>query len=360
MDLKGQPWLKSVAYDSVWILSPPFFATVLVASIAKLKPELLNTPLSPLAWLLFILAIDVGHVYASLYRTVLSARMWRDEKRLLLLVPLVAYALVFAAYQWDALIFWRLLSYIAVFHFVRQPYGLFMLYKRNARRDPLWVHRLDQIAIYTASLYPLALWHLDPSRTFNWFVPGDFLIVKGASWRGAFHVTALIIACLWTSKEIFLVRTGQKFNVPKAAVLIGTALSFGMGILYWNSDFAFTATNVISHGVAYMGLIYLADASRTLPPFPKAQAFVKPALFVLSLLVFAYLEEALWDTMIWAEHPEFFSLISNVFGDVRASEGALAWLVPLLALPQLTHYIWDGFIWRKRPSAASISSPSSL
>ena len=31
-----------------------------------------------------------------------------------------------------------------------------------------------------------------------------------------------------------------------------------------------------------------------------------------------------------------------------APEGALALLVPLLALPQATHYLLDGFIWRSK------------
>ncbi|MBC7530570.1 MAG: hypothetical protein H7318_03265 [Oligoflexus sp.] len=356
-EARKQAWLKSASYDGLWILSPPFFATLFVAIALFVWPELAERALTPFAWLFLVLAIDVSHVYASIYRTVLNRKMWHDEKSLLILVPIVAYVLGYAAYHWDPMVFWRILAYTAVFHFVRQPYGLFMLYKRSGVKDALWVHRLDQLTIYTASLYPLIVWHLDPSRRFTWFLPGDFWIVDGLRYRWIFDVLAVVIFVAYAAKEVYGLRTSLFLNLPKNLVLLGTALSFGFGILYWNSDFAFTVTNVVSHGVAYMGLIWLTDAKRlwhqqvlTTESDPgmnrQLAIIVTPLLFLISLLALAYFEEGLWNSLVWQEYGQFFGGFSQWF--TEADTSAKAWIIPLLALPQATHYIWDGFIWRKR------------
>ena len=67
-------------------------------------------------------------------------------------------------------------------------------------------------------------------------------------------------------------------------------------------------------------------------------------LFVVFLVVLAYLEEGFWDGFIWREHLHFF-LPFSLLPCVNDS-AILAILVPLLALPQSTHYVLDGFIWR--------------
>ncbi len=66
-------------------------------------------------------------------------------------------------------------------------------------------------------------------------------------------------------------------------------------------------------------------------------------LFIGVLLSFAFLEEFLWETLVWNEH---FSL------DIIVSEKWFQFLVPLLIVPQLTHYLLDGFIWRKPKKVA--------
>lgn len=362
--MRKQPWLRSASFDGPIILAAPFLAVLIVAVSLYLWPDLGEKNLSPIAWLILVLAVDVSHVYASIYRTVLSPKMWADHKKLLIVVPIIAYAAGFFAYAEDPMIFWRLLAYTAVFHFIRQPYGLFMLYKRGVDKDSTPVHRLDQITIYATSLYPIILWHLDPSREFSWFLTGDFAIVDAMQYRIFVDLTAGLIFTSYILKEIYYWRKKRWINIPKNAVALGTGLSFGFGILYWNNDFAFTVTNVLSHGVAYMGLVWLTDARQMLTP--KASegqreermhrlkaAVLPPLIFLLSLLILAYLEEGLWDTLVWKEYGQFFQGFGLWFDE--ADPNALRWLIPLLALPQVTHYIWDGFIWRKKASPSTLN-----
>jgi hypothetical protein len=65
---------------------------------------------------------------------------------------------------------------------------------------------------------------------------------------------------------------------------------------------------------------------------------------VISLVVFAYLEEGLWDGLIWREHASIFGAFT-LLPKIQNCQ-VLSLLVPLLALPQSTHYVLDGFIWK--------------
>ena len=59
----------------------------------------------------------------------------------------------FGLYQAGEDVFWRVLAYLAVFHFVRQQWGWVAMYRGRLReRDPfgLW---LDRLAIYLATIY---------------------------------------------------------------------------------------------------------------------------------------------------------------------------------------------------------------
>ena len=61
------------------------------------------------------------------------------------------------------------------------------------------------------------------------------------------------------------------------------------------------------------------------------------------LLAIAFMEELLWDNLLWHEHL-------SVFGNwgLDLTDGLLVLIVPLLSLPQTTHYVLDGFIWKSR------------
>jgi hypothetical protein len=60
----------------------------------------------------------------------------------------------------------------------------------------------------------------------------------------------------------------------------------------------------------------------------------------------AYVEEGLWDSFLWKEHPKVFSIFYT--SSFNANNPLLNMIIPLLALPQITHYILDGFIWKRK------------
>lgn len=338
------PWIKSPLIDSAFILSPPFIAAA--TSLALVKGGI--NEIEPWMWLLLVVGIDVAHVYSTLFRTYLDREELRRRPLLYVLAPVLSFVVGAMLYSFNSLIFWRALAYLAAFHFVRQAYGFFSIYSRVNSPDQNRFRKLDIAAIYLSTVSPLIFWHFNGAREFKWFIENDFLIFN-------LPIVSTIVFCLmglvfgaYAIKEAWLLKLGHKFNWPKNFVLLGTAVSWGVGIVLFDSDLVFTLTNIVAHGIPYTALIWIHE-KRRLTSRPVGwwtslfSAKLIPA-YIGVLLLFGYLEEALWDALIWKDHATLFPL-SGYVPEIN-DKTFLALLVPLLALPQATHYVLDGFIWR--------------
>ncbi len=138
---------------------------------------------------------------------------------------------------------------------MRQQYGWVALYRAKAgERDRLswWI---DASAIYLATIYPLAWWHASLPRKFHWFIDGDFVNLP--------HLLVKVLQPLyWLSLAAYAIHSFYRFawknecNPGKDIVVATTAICWHVGIISMNSDYAFTVTNVIIHGVPYLVLVY--------------------------------------------------------------------------------------------------------
>ncbi|TFF40199.1 hypothetical protein [Mucilaginibacter psychrotolerans] len=343
-----QPWLHSPVIDGVFILSPPFVALLLVVCFPAQFQASSTIPVY--YWLFLVVFIDVAHVYSTLYRTYFIRGAFKKDA-FLIAVPIACYIVGVLLHNYDGMLFWRTLAYLAVFHFIRQQYGFMRLYSRQ-ESDKHWFKVIDKIAIYTATIYPLFYWHFEGNRNFSWFVENDILSFHSPLPLGAGSVLYLLIIVLYVVKEgIYIIRT-KEFNGPRNLLIAGTFLSWYFGIVYFNGDMAFTTLNVVSHGIPYMALIWIFEKKKQVKNSNPGSLIIKYTFskyggvlfFVLLLALLAYMEEGLWDGMIWKEHGTVFKLFSNL--PKIGNEQMLSLVIPLLALPQSTHYILDGFIWK--------------
>lgn len=352
MSKKPQPWIVSAKFDLAFILGPALLVTAFVLgfqdTIAKTKD------VAPWVWLALIVGVDVSHVYSTIFRTYLDKEELRKRQALYFLAPLTAWIIGCFLYSVDAIFFWRVLAYLAVFHFVRQQYGFMMLYCRSDRDRSAFSKRIDQAIIYMATIYPLVYWHTH-ARGFEWFVEGDFLYLDNTQLSQYTGFVYIALIGLYLAKEAKEFWVTSRINLPKNLLVTGTAISWYVGIIAFNNDLAFTATNVIAHGIPYTALIWIYGhnqniAKKEKTPYISAwinnlfrKKYIPVYLSVLFLA--AFLEEGLWDGFLWREHGRLFGF-SNLLPSIQ-SDVALVWLVPLLTLPQATHYILDAFIWRK-------------
>jgi hypothetical protein len=315
---------------------------------------LLDGDAPPWLFLLGIVGVDVAHVWSTGWRVLADGEEVHGRLALYAGVPLLAWAAGVAAYSVSALLFWRLLAYLAVFHFVRQQYGWVALYRRKngEAAEGLWGGRLDAAAIYGATLTPLLFWHAHLPRRFQWFLQGDFLggLPPYAS-RAAFVLYAAVFAA-WSAKEAARARSGKRVSWGKVLVVLTTVATWFVGIVVFDSDYAFTVTNVFVHGIPYMGLVWFtskarAEGRRTAGDSPAAadRWLASLPLFFLPLVAIAFAEEWGWDRLVWHDHAVLFP-----GPDLEPMALAMILLVPLLALPQATHYVWDAFLWKVKPA----------
>lgn len=347
------PWLASPRFDLFLIIAPAFISSLVVILFAD---RLANYDYLPLwAWIAFVLLVDVAHVYSTLFRTYLDSDAFGRNRGLLLTIPLLCWMVGSLLYSLGALAFWRALAYLAVFHFIRQQFGFVSLYARYEPAEFLPFKRLDGLAVYSATIYPLLYWHCHMPRNFNWFIKGDFFVLDGFSTLTEIGLWLyILIIGAYFAKEIYLTKKTGYLNIPKNLMVAGTALSWWIGIVFLDSDLAFTMTNVLSHGIPYMALIWLyhhkPEESSSTTIIARGVNLTRNLIvaylpaFLLFLFLLAYLEEGIWDGLIWREHGQIFSFFYR-FPQIT-DPAFLAVLIPFLALPQSVHYVLDGFIWR--------------
>ena len=387
-----QPWIYSPFVDGLFILAIPFLivaATLLCGDYFRPADSM-----TVVSWAILVMGVDVSHVYSTIYRTYLDKETMQRHGLFLMLLPFAVLIICLLLYLFGAQVFWRVMAYVAVFHFARQQYGFLRVYSRH-ENPSAFARRIDALAIYTATLYPILDWHLAGQKSFNWFMNGDFFYFAGLcraaadcsraqewlatartlAWFAYLGIMGLYlvkeVTLLWksiTARRQALLRNSIAtknvpwFNLPRNAILAGTLLSWYVGIIHFNSDLAFTAINVMSHGIPYIALVWIYGRKKynnasgagleQMPTWSMAQLF-RPRyilFFIVSLLLLAYVEEGLWDAWVWHEknHQPLFDAFHALVGGAGPESSWLKLLVPLLSVPQITHYIIDGFIWKIR------------
>jgi hypothetical protein len=339
---KQNYWLFSAPIDLSVFLGSAIVSLLLLA--VGWQFGILNDESPDWTWVSAVLLIDVAHVWSTSFRVYFDGAEFRRRVWLYSLVPVFGYFVGVALYSEGELVFWKALALVAVFHFVRQQYGWVALYRRKLGESSNWTWLIDAAAVYLATVYPLAFWMTRLPRNFEWFVQNDFIGLPQIVEKVLFPVYVLALAAYF-AKSIYFYFAKGFLNVGKDIVVLTTAICWYVGIVYFNSDYAFTVTNVIIHGVPYFALIYFYAKSRreTASKFYRtisANWFV----FLATLWALAYVEELFWHRGVWHEKQW-------LFGADWDWQNLKIYLVPLLAVPQLTHYVLDGFIWRRKSNA---------
>ena len=343
--------LSSSSAPRFWLFSRSvdlgvFLGSAIVSVVALwlgARAGVLNDRSPEWTWVPAVLLIDVAHVWATGFRVYFDSAELKRRPALYVLAPVLGLIVGIALYSQGELIFWRALAHLAVFHFVRQQYGWVMLYRARVGERDRFGRWLDTAAIYLATVYPLIYWHAHLPRQFWWFLADDFM---AAPWLSVLEsivrpIYALVLA-VYVGRSVYRWLAKRQMNPGKDIVVITTAVCWYTGIVAFNSDYAFTVTNVIIHGVPYLALVYwYARARRERAGFAYRFLTRSAIPFLVTLWLIAYMEELFWDRGVWHERAWLFGVGWNL--------GMLKMIiVPMLAVPQLTHYVLDGFIWRRK------------
>ena len=336
-----QPWIHKAKTDLIFIIGPSFFVLAIIFLFQDYITDI-EDKYSFYTWLFLIVFIDVAHVYATLFKTYFVADEFRKNKRRLLLLPTICFVVGIILFSFGSLVFWSFLAYVAVFHFIRQQYGFMRLYARNEQKTKFSVF-IDNLTIYASTGYPMLYWFFSSERKFNWFVENEFFKFHNSFFLEILFWVYLIIILVYITYTIYKSIHNNFFNFPKNAIILGTALSWYFGIVYFNDDLIFTLLNVVSHGIPYMALIYFREienkANVNSRVFSYLRSYNAMFIYILILLIIAFSEEFLWEILVWNEN---ISLTTFDFSNWQFL------IVPLLSVPQFTHYLLDGFIWKSK------------
>jgi len=337
-----------------WLFSAPidvavFGGTALLAfALVWLGPAGDDTP--EWSWIAAILLVDVAHVWSTAFVVYLDPAEWRRRPLLYIGVPIACFAVAFGLYACGEDVFWRVIAYLAVFHFIRQQYGWVMLYRaRNHERDRIgrW---LDGATVYVATLYPLIWWHASLPRGFWWMTENDFVAGLPQAVVPIAYVVYVLLLAIYAVRALLQIVRGQSVSWGKHLVVGATAACWYNGIIAHNTDYDFMVSNVFTHGVPYMVLVFMYARGAAREPESRdgtAALLLRGRLlraivvFAASVWLAAYIEEMLWDRSLWHDR-------SWLFGSGADAGRAALVIAPLLAVPQLTHYVLDAFLWRRR------------
>jgi hypothetical protein len=348
----ASPWIWSRRVDIGVFGGSALFALLVAACSGWLSDD---GAVPSWAWFVFVLGLDVAHVWTTIFRTYLDPEELSKRPLLYAALPLGIYLAGVALHLDSPLSFWRVLAYAAVFHFMRQQVGWVAIYRARAGERERIDRYLDDAMVYAATGFPVLYWHAHLPRAFQWFVPGDFVTLQGVRLLvGPAAALYLCIALAYAARALMRWRRGLGVNAGKHLVVVTTAAIWYVGIVAANEDFTFTVTNVTVHAVPYMALLwaYSRERARERPRGAVARVVTGGvAAFLAVVLMLAFCEELLWERLVWHDRPGWFG------GARRAtpllSDTALNLLVPLLSLPQAVHYALDGIIWRRGGTGAA-------
>lgn len=359
-----QVWLFSKWID-LFVLYLPVCITWIVCFL--LPETVLAKPLPLWGWAIFILGIDVSHVWSTIYRTYLDPEEFDSKRDLLVAAPIFGFtvffiiALISLQLFESSFLFWRILAYFALYHFIKQQYGFLAIYNAKLGYKS---HQLfkDKFVIYLATLWPVAYWHLSGDRKFGWMINHDFFNLNwiwsflDISWNsisGIFHVLYWVILLAWALEQIVLSQK-KSLAVPIGKILWGltTAFNWWLGIVYFNSDLAFSITNVVAHGIPYMCLIFFYVERKKIIIKHKydstqiSKIGMSVVLMLMGVLLLGFIEEYHWDMLLNRNKSPLFESVLQYPIEMLQLPWLRAFALALLSTPQVTHYVLDGFIWK--------------
>jgi len=309
----GLPVLLALAFVPTWWLIPP--------SVVPALP-----------WFVLVVAVDVAHVWATLFRTYLDKRELLRRPSLYLSVPAVCFVSSFVVYRLGSpRLFWTCISYAAIYHFVKQDLGLLFLYiARNSGRVTKRQVDFERVTLYVGAGCPILLWHASPPDAFHWFrggerflfeLPAPLLVPVQMLWLGTLLAYAFIELRRW--------RGGAPPNVGKLFVMATSWATWAFGTLCDHEVATLAALNLF-HGVPFFVMVFQYCRRRwaSLEPAGCADRLTvlltrRWYVFLLFLVALAVLEELLWDALVFQDYlPERCRAWSaHAWGDEGSNEG---------------------------------------
>ncbi len=386
-------WLQSKRFDIALWIGTLAFSGGFIFLAGQIDAA---NHLSLWLFIALVVAFDVSHVYATLYRVYMDKKERKRRPKVYYGSILILYLLSVLTYAISPMLFFSLLAYYAVYHFIKQHYGFVALYKHKLKERSSFDYHLDRWTVFVGTGYPILWWHTHLPRNFSWFMDGDFIdligwITKPIDLMGVsqsavetiqkithfifsevFFVLYILVIVVYAIRQVFLYHKHGFFNPGKNLVMAGVWISWYMGIIHFNNDIIWNAFIILYHAIPYFALIWLYSTRKTMDQKNESQGKALRFLttprnwlfFYLFLFALGLIEEVFWDFFVWKQYLSPFltglfpsGAFWDSFSDSLLGRGEgwrlstadrwhfILW-VPLFTLPQILHYYLDSELWR--------------
>lgn len=342
-------FLQTPTYEWLFIVLPPLVLSLFFV----LAPRDIESIGYMNAILLFcFVVIDGGHVFSTIFITYFDRSRNSYQKLKYVLVFLITY---FGIYFFLSLTnqngLWSLLAYLAIFHFIRQQFGLMKLYYSNSepkKKIEIW---LDDLAIYSTTIYPYIYWHAHlPREAGSVFRRSSFIQFPAIQQVSLIcGVLTVLLIVSFVIKEIYFFIIKGRVELQKFAVVIGSAVAWWVSIVYfYDWILPYSVIQTVSHGVPYWALLWIYGRTANQEIETRSWFFISKWGLVTMVVIASSLSFLLifgWEHLIYASDYRGYHPFSNLPNLVVSPISK--YLEAFFASCQVTHYGLDSLIWKR-------------
>ncbi len=329
--------LENSVLDFLLILLPGWIGVVLAWNF----PE---NSLWMAAYAFFaVVFVDTGHTYTTWWRTI-----FRKEERqthvTYWLTPLLIVIVVFAWIKLKIPYLWSVVVYNAIFHQIRQYYGVVRWYQKLNGR----FCRISNRFLYTLLVMPFVLFHF---RGIDWIILYSqdelFLYPSQMLFRWGVPVYLITIAA-WIVFELSLIRKGI-YELNRFLAMLVPISIYGIGFTLGDTLAEVLFPILLAHGIPYIAIMDIS-LRRLNPHIFKTFATVF-GLLVFTAVIFSVFE----DFTI-----SFLTTLNQAYR-YKETTSTQAFLTGVVLTPLFCHFVWDAYIWKgTHHEARTVYSPNTV
>lgn len=272
--------------------------------------------------------VDAGHTYTTWWRTIFR----KEERETHYIYWLAPVATIIGIFLWIKLripYLWTVIAYNAIFHQIRQYYGVSRWYQKLNGRHCVVSNRY----LYTLLVMPFVLFHFRGIDWITLYSEGELFLYPAPT---IFRVGMGIYLLTFLSWLVFEFRLWQKgiFELNRFLAMLVPISIYGLGFTQGENLAQVVFPILMAHGIPYMAIM---DVSlRRLNP-KIFTTFVKVlGLMVLTATLLSSIENFA---------SNFMDTLNQAYRYRDTSTGQ-ALLTAVVMTPLICHFVWDAYIWK--------------
>jgi hypothetical protein len=358
-------WFSTRQFDLTFFMGPYLITWLVMLAlpreILQRDDYLVYAPL--VLWFLIEIAFVSGHIWSTVFRTLFDKETKANySKQFLIGVPCVCFLTLLSLSLWSVEIAIRFLFYAAIYHGVKQFFGIAALYTARSvylkgevsETEKRWLviqRKWDRRLLGGSFLLCFMYWHFTLPENitipFNFasmdFIPwllGEQLYssMTLSSWmlmiQAIFYVSLLGLIGGWVYSYL---RAPLSLPLAKMIWILLNVITYYWVFVWYSGTFLLVLCLNPIHAIGYYGINGLY----------QAHSGLSIRKFLFTSISFATVNIVLLKMFVEDDRAEFASFAANTFSGFEGLQGlALCLAIAIFFTIDVSHYIYDAHLWR--------------